>query len=88
MYEVKNLTKSPVQIVIKSFATKNPNSKSFMKPKRFTTLNIFGNKREYISDERVYESHLETLRKKGLISYRYLDDKLVSQSINKHNKKN
>lgn len=68
MIEIKNKTKGPVQILIRSRKS----------PKSFTTLNVpgigAGNNTYLLEDERSTE-YVERAEKIGLISTRYLTQK-------------
>jgi hypothetical protein len=72
MIEIKNKTKSPVQLVIRSRKA----------PKAFTTLNIpglgAGNNTYLLEDERNTE-YVERAEKLGLISTRYLTKKELNK---------
>mgnify|MGYP003420474085 FL=1 len=63
MIKVKNKTKGPVSVIVKSFSAKRQHTKSL------TSLLIPGLKTVLISDERAILPHLEKLRKEGLISF-------------------
>jgi len=65
MIEVKNKTKGPVSILVKSFSKKRQNT-----TKTLTNQLIPGLKSVDISEERAVLSHLEKLKKDGLISFK------------------
>ena len=73
MIEIKNKTKSPVQILIRS-------KKS---PKSFTTLNVpgvgAGNNTYLLEDERSTE-YVERAEQMGLISTRYITKKELNKN--------
>jgi hypothetical protein len=72
MIEIKNKTRGPVQLVIRSRKA----------PKAFTTLNIpgvgAGNNIYYLEDERNTE-YVERAAKMGLISTRYVTNKELNK---------
>lgn len=69
MYEVKNRTSGPVQLVIRS-----RNSYSPLVERRhsaaLTCLNIPGFKTVYVEDERIVNKYLEQCKSSGLLSYK------------------
>ena len=71
MIEIKNKTKGPVQLVVRSRVA----------PRAFTTLNIpgIGNGRNVVilEEERIVEKVLERLVKTEMVSTRYVETKLV-----------
>ena len=72
MIEIKNKTKSPVQLVIRSRTA----------PKSFTTLNIPGvgaGKNTYILEDERNTEYVERAEKMGLISTRYLTKKELNK---------
>ncbi len=72
MIEIKNKTRSPVQIVIKSLK----------KPKSFTCLNVpgigAGKNTYYLEDERKTE-YVDRAEQIGLISTRYITNKELNK---------
>lgn len=72
MIEIKNKTRSPVQLVVRSRKA----------PKAFTTLNIpgvgAGNNVYYLEDERNTE-YVERAAKMGLISTRHITNKELNK---------
>lgn len=73
MIEVKNKTRSPVQLLIRSRKA----------PRAFTTLNIPGVGKGknviLLEDERVIPEIIERLKKMELISHRYVPNKRVEK---------
>lgn len=72
MIEIKNKTKSPVQLVIKSKKA----------PKSFTTLNIPGvgaGKNFYLLEDELNTEYVERAEKMGLISTKYLTKKELNK---------
>jgi hypothetical protein len=72
MIEIKNKTKGPVQLVIRSRTA----------PKSFTTLNIPGvgaGKNIYILEDERNTEYVERAEKMGLISTRYLTKKELNK---------
>jgi hypothetical protein len=70
MIEIKNKTKSPVQVIVRS--RKSPNS--------FTTLNIPGvgeGKNIYLLEDERHTDYIDRVERMGLISVRRLSKKQV-----------
>lgn len=70
MIEIKNKTKSPVQIIVRSKTT--PNS--------FTTLNIpgvGGSKNIYLLEDERYTDYIDRVERMGLISVRRVNKKQI-----------
>ena len=68
MYELKNKTRGPVQVIVRSK----------MAPRAFTTLNIpgigKGKNTVYIDDER-HTEYIDRVENMGLIVTRYIDNR-------------
>jgi hypothetical protein len=71
MIEIKNKTRGPVQLVVRSK----------LAPRAFTTLNIpgIGNSKNvvFVEDERIISEILERVEKTGMITTRYIENKKV-----------
>lgn len=75
MFEIKNKSRSPVQLLIRSLTA----------PQQFTLLNIpgigLGKNTVLLEDERLVEDIAKRLEKKGLISTRYIPNASVKQVL-------
>lgn len=78
MYEIKNRTAGPVQLVIRSRNSYSP----LVERKHshaFTCLNIPGFRTVLIEDERIVDKYLEQCKTWKLLSYRQIPDKKLKQ---------
>jgi len=79
MLEIRNKTRGPVQLIVKSFSNRREHSKSF------TTLNIPGLQTVMLEDERVYDVSVERLKKWDMISARYIPNNEIKKRTTKEN---
>lgn len=73
MYEIKNKTPGPVQLIIRSVDSRSPMVER-KHSAAFTCLNIPGFKTVLLEDERVIDKYLKQNEKWGLLSHRTLED--------------
>ncbi len=74
MFEIRNKTAGPIQLIIRSRDSYSP-----MVPRKhsaaFTCLNIYGFKTILLEDEQVIDKYLKHNEKLGYLSHKVIQDK-------------
>lgn len=81
MYEIRNLTSGPAQIVVRSFSKRRVNAASL------TVLNIPGRQTYFVEDERIIDTYLNRSKDAKMLTYNKISYSEFEKRYNPNNKR-